>query len=366
MSNLLDNYIISDYCRIVNAFSNNNRKICKSDKFEVIFLYNSDKTALAIKRIAKEKGIAIGKMLSECGLNKDTLNTMTSRGSWIQSNSLAKIADVLDCSVDYLLERTGNPEAHKNGTNVSVGNVSGNSGAIGVGNTVTNTAMPLDEQTLEMLNTYQKLNPLNKAKLLVYADELEKIKGEKTFFHVSSHSSEGMYLIKESKPFQELCDLICEADTSSLDKCKDLLKEINQKNNYPDNEKRRDDKWLCEAIFEYVRKTEYPDNPSRVWGVFVVDTPEKAEEFIIKSNRKKESKIFEIVQPVENVFEYDMSFFDFAHVPIVQKGLNMSTFENACERAKSYWRHARYDKEAFIEYIIDGTNPIHIGGLYKG
>lgn len=82
-------------------------------------MYNSDKTALSIKRIAKEKGIATGKMLSYCGLNKDTLNTMTSRGSWIQSNSLAKIADYLDCSVDYLLGRTDNPQAHIKATTVN-------------------------------------------------------------------------------------------------------------------------------------------------------------------------------------------------------------------------------------------------------
>lgn len=89
---------------------------------------------------------------------------------------LVKIADFFDCSIDYLLGRTDNPASHKGGVSVSANNVSGNSGAIGVGNTVTNNAAPLDEQTTEMLNTYKKLSPLNKAKLLVYADELDKSK----------------------------------------------------------------------------------------------------------------------------------------------------------------------------------------------
>lgn len=89
---------------------------------------------------------------------------------------LVKIADFFDCSIDYLLGRTDNPASHKGGVSVSASNVSGNSGAIGVGNTVTNNAAPLDEQTAEMLNTYKKLSPLNKAKLLVYADELDKTK----------------------------------------------------------------------------------------------------------------------------------------------------------------------------------------------
>ena len=35
---------------------------------------------------------------------------MQSRGSWLQANNLAKIADYLDCSVDYLLGRTDCPD----------------------------------------------------------------------------------------------------------------------------------------------------------------------------------------------------------------------------------------------------------------
>ena len=69
-------------------------------------MYTSTNTANVIKHLAKSKGISITKMLLECGLNKNTLSTMTSRGSWIQANSLAQIADYLDCSVDYLLGRT--------------------------------------------------------------------------------------------------------------------------------------------------------------------------------------------------------------------------------------------------------------------
>ena len=76
-------------------------------------MYTSTNTANVIKHLAKSKGISITKMLLECGLNKNTLSTMTSRGSWIQANSLAQIADYLDCSVDYLLWRTSIPEINK-------------------------------------------------------------------------------------------------------------------------------------------------------------------------------------------------------------------------------------------------------------
>lgn len=75
-------------------------------------MYDSDKTALIIKTTAKEKGVSLGEMLKSCELNRDAISLMTRRGSWLQSNNLAKIADYLDCSVDYLLGRTDNPTAH--------------------------------------------------------------------------------------------------------------------------------------------------------------------------------------------------------------------------------------------------------------
>ena len=81
-------------------------------KKKVKNLYNSTNTVELIKKIAKNKNISIATLLSNCELNKNTLSSMTSRGSWIQSDSLAKIADYLGCSVDYLLGRTDDPESH--------------------------------------------------------------------------------------------------------------------------------------------------------------------------------------------------------------------------------------------------------------
>lgn len=69
-------------------------------------MYNSVETANRIRDLAKENNLAIATILEKCSLNKNTLSTMSTRGSWIQSNSLGLIADCLDCSVDYLLGRT--------------------------------------------------------------------------------------------------------------------------------------------------------------------------------------------------------------------------------------------------------------------
>lgn len=75
--------------------------------------YCSKVTATRIKERAKEKDILIKDLLDYCELGKNTLSTMVHRGSWIQAVSLAKIADRLDCSVDFLLGRTNNPEINR-------------------------------------------------------------------------------------------------------------------------------------------------------------------------------------------------------------------------------------------------------------
>lgn len=85
---------------------------CLIKQKEVLILYETDKTVMLIKNMAKQKGIKTTDMLIECDLNKNALSSMQSRGSWLQANNLAKIADYLDCSVDYLLGRTNNPDSH--------------------------------------------------------------------------------------------------------------------------------------------------------------------------------------------------------------------------------------------------------------
>lgn len=85
--------------------SNNNWNFSLLNKKELLILYKTDKTVERIRLIAKQKNISTGKMLLDCNLNKNTLNSMETRGSWISSNKLGIIADYLDCSVDYLLGR---------------------------------------------------------------------------------------------------------------------------------------------------------------------------------------------------------------------------------------------------------------------
>ena len=74
-------------------------------------MYNSNNVADKIKQLAKSKKITIKKLLEDVGLGFNTMTNM--KTSMPKADNLAKIADYLDCSVDYLLGRTDNPETNR-------------------------------------------------------------------------------------------------------------------------------------------------------------------------------------------------------------------------------------------------------------
>ena len=72
-------------------------------------MYTAQTTIERIQSIIKTRGLVQKDVLSDCGLNENTLKRMTDvRG--MASFSLAKIADYLGVSVDYLLGRTNDPD----------------------------------------------------------------------------------------------------------------------------------------------------------------------------------------------------------------------------------------------------------------
>ncbi len=75
-------------------------------------MYNSQKIAERIRNRANEQNIGLGKMLKDCGLGINTISKIDN-GSDILTKNFARIADYLDCSVDYLLGRTDNTNVNK-------------------------------------------------------------------------------------------------------------------------------------------------------------------------------------------------------------------------------------------------------------
>lgn len=75
-------------------------------------MYNSHDLARMIKLRAAAQNIVIKDMLIECELGSNTMSAMY-HGKSIAFDSLARIADYLDCSIDYLVGRTDKPEVNK-------------------------------------------------------------------------------------------------------------------------------------------------------------------------------------------------------------------------------------------------------------
>ena len=75
-------------------------------------MYNSNNLATRIKNRAKEQSVLLRDMLDACDLNINSLSQMTDKKG-LSSFALARIADYLNCSVDYLLGRTDVPEVNR-------------------------------------------------------------------------------------------------------------------------------------------------------------------------------------------------------------------------------------------------------------
>ncbi len=138
-------------------------------------MYNSQEVAEKIKQTAKLKKISISKMLLDCELNKNTLFTMQSNGYLPRTETLGKIADYLEVSVDYLLGRTQESTKIISGNQIKTGNITGDNNANM--NMDTNKTSKYDKTTLQVADVFQDLDVLDKAKVLNLIAELSNKEG---------------------------------------------------------------------------------------------------------------------------------------------------------------------------------------------
>ncbi len=112
-------------------------------------MYNSNDVATKIKAKAKDNKITVKQVLIDSGLSDNLMTGM--RNSMPKADNLAKIADVLDCSVDYLLGRTDNPKSHSS---------------------VLSEQTDIDPQAEEFLRKFIRLSKENRDTILTLIDKL--------------------------------------------------------------------------------------------------------------------------------------------------------------------------------------------------
>ena len=134
-------------------------------------MYNAQCTKDRIKNICKVKKVNMEQMLVDCSLGVNAIRQINDTKG-MASFSLAKIADYLDCSVDYLLGRTDNPEVPYNNHALS-----GDGGVAVAGGNANITISNQQKEDTELLNLIKSLPLKKRVKIIsMIYEELEEEK----------------------------------------------------------------------------------------------------------------------------------------------------------------------------------------------
>ena len=135
-------------------------------------MYNMHKTKDRIKDLCKSQNIKMETLLADCGLGVNAIRQINEKKG-MGSYSLARIADYLNCSVDYLLGRTDEPSAV---SNVIGGNVTGSTVMQESHNsnvTVNSGESNLTDEEKELLRLFKSFDVKQRIKVLNLAFSLE-------------------------------------------------------------------------------------------------------------------------------------------------------------------------------------------------
>lgn len=113
--------------------------------------YNAVVTSDRIKAKAKEMGITISHLNLVCGLSENTIKRAGKSTEGMKAKNLFMIAETLDCSVDYLLGRTSEPDVHPSHADCS-----------------------FSEEDIKLLSLIHSLDLVGKSKVIVMIDEMSK------------------------------------------------------------------------------------------------------------------------------------------------------------------------------------------------
>ena len=125
---------------------------------------NPQNLAETIEALSKEKGISVSSMLQDLEMNKNALFTMKKSGYLPRVESLCKFADYFQCSLDYLLGRTEEPQTMNQVNNGNIGNNSN----------VNINKSNLSDTDSELITEFKKLTFTDKAKVMSLIAELSQ------------------------------------------------------------------------------------------------------------------------------------------------------------------------------------------------
>lgn len=174
----------------------------------------------------------------------------------------------------------------------------------------------------------------------------------KNFYHVSTHAHAGDIYSRETKNNFNECKYVSSHVPSSYEEACQLL-DYMRENSFGAKTGKSPEKWLCEAIFENVRKNCFSNLPSRIWGVFLCDSLEMATSFKEKE-RKPETKIFGVCISEDAVQRFNMNLFTVACDSLV-RSFSSESYQRAVCFAQKYWANEdsnNYSPEFLTEMVL--------------
>lgn len=171
------------------------------------------------------------------------------------------------------------------------------------------------------------------------------------YYHVSSFAKDGDIYYPNQKPLQKYID---EIESFVIHNYSTFL---NAYNSIPDNiqEKTgiRKTKWICEAIFESIRKECFSYAPRRLHSIYLCGTIEEALHFN-RNFRNNNGNIFQVTIN-GSVHKYNMQIFTTAEEFLFENSSNISESVYECIKtyAIEYWSQTSHTKQ--VEYLYEGV-----------
>ena len=128
-----------------------------------------------LKLLCEEKGIKLTNLIQELGMSSGNMNKWKN-GVVPKGNTLSKLADYFNVSVDYLIGKTDEQASTYHTNNINSNFVQGNnSGSISVGSTLNSNFnnISLSKEEIGILEVYRSLDIRDRAKFMNFVFDME-------------------------------------------------------------------------------------------------------------------------------------------------------------------------------------------------
>lgn len=168
------------------------------------------------------------------------------------------------------------------------------------------------------------------------------------YYHVSTQLSAGTTIHPYGKTFSGWSDYSYTCKITNEQDFFAVLKLLESSTVFNDTG-RKPEKWLCEILFENVRRSRFNNHTSRIYGTYLCGSIKEAEMFNEKY-RENKAKIF-IVELSETVPFYDMHLFTQAKELIENAHIQEGIYTQIISLANEYWIRCNDDNIIEKEYI---------------